>query len=119
MLIIGLIMVLPIAFIAFAIFTMPRQNILYRFFNASLAENALTAFLILPVEFTWVRIIAKFGILGKNLRNRHFPYIISVAIFLTAAVSAVIIFQNNRSTDITCINVGDLVSLVSVHLYKS
>lgn len=97
MLIIGLIMILPIAFIAFAIFTMPRQNILYRFFNASLAENALTAFLILPVEFTWVRIIAKFGILGKNLRNRHFPYIISVAIFLTAAVSAVIIFQNNRS----------------------
>lgn len=101
MILIGIIMILPFALIATAIFTMPRQNILYRFFNASFLENALIACLIIPVEFTWVRIASKLGIFGKNLRNKHFPYILSVIIFLTGTVSAVIIFQNNYQQRLT------------------
>ncbi len=95
MVVIGLIMILPFALMAFAIFTMPRQNILFRFFNASFLENALISCLIMPVEFTWVRIAVRLGLFGKHMKRRHFPYIISIGLFLTAAVSAVIIFQNN------------------------
>ncbi|MBQ4496349.1 MAG: hypothetical protein II973_02470 [Spirochaetaceae bacterium] len=101
MVVIGLIMILPFALMAVAIFTMPRQNILFRFFNASFAENALIACLIIPVEFTWVRIAVRLGLFGKHMRRKHFPYIISIGLFLTAAVSAVIIFQNNAQQRIT------------------
>ena len=101
MVLIGFIMILPFALMAVAIFTMPRQNILLRFFNASFLENAMIACLIIPVEFAWVRIAARLGIFGKNYKHKHFPYAISVAIFLTASLSAVIIFQNSSQQRIT------------------
>ena len=101
MVLIGFIMILPFVLMAVAIVMMPRQNILFRFFNATFAENALIACLIIPAEFTWVRIAARLGIFGRNHKHKHFPYVISVAIFLTASLSAVIIFQNSSQQRIT------------------
>ena len=98
MIIIAFLMLVPFSAFAYAIFTMPRQNILYRFFNASFAENALIACLIIPIEFTWVRIAVKLKIFGKNHKKNRFPYIISISIFLTTIISAVIIAQGFYQT---------------------
>lgn len=101
MILISILMILPFISFAYAVLAMPRQNILYRFFNASFAENALIACLILPVEFSWIRIAVKLGIFGKKYKKGKFPYFIAIGFLIAIAVSAGVIgysFLQNRIT---------------------
>ncbi|MCQ2594286.1 MAG: hypothetical protein MJ196_03395 [Treponemataceae bacterium] len=93
----GIMLLLPFSLLLNVAFTMPRQNILYRFFYSSLMDNFLLACLILPVEFAWMRVIVHIGSFGRE-RKIRFPFI-AIGVLSVCVAAILYIFANTAAQE--------------------
>ncbi len=93
----GIMLLLPFSLLVNVAFTMPRQNILYRFFYSSLADNFFMACLFLPVEFAWMRVIVRIGSFGRE-RKIRFPFI-AIGVLSVCAAAILFILANTAAQE--------------------
>ncbi|MBP5330116.1 MAG: hypothetical protein J6Y75_09505 [Spirochaetaceae bacterium] len=70
-------LLLTLTYIPFiiSIHNLPHDLIYFRFINASVYENLIIAFFLVPIEFMWIRILVRLRLIGNNARF-SFPFII-------------------------------------------
>lgn len=95
LLIFGFLMVMPFTPFLAIFFSIHRDAMLYQFFDATLTENLLIALLVLPAEFTWMRIIVQFKLFGKNAKS-NFPVLITVASFILLCTICFLLFSPHK-----------------------
>lgn len=76
--------VITLTFVPFilSLSRIPHETIYLRFANASLYENILIAFLLVPMEFMWIRILVRLRLFGNKARF-SFPFIIATVILIS------------------------------------
>ena len=96
-------LLLTLTYIPFfiSIHNIPHDLIYFRFINASVYDNLLIAFFLVPIEFMWIRILVRLRLIGNNARF-SFPFIIVTVILLSAGgiAGAYFIKPTEQETDI-------------------
>ena len=105
--------VLTLTFVPFFVFIshIPHESIYLHFSNASLYENLLLAFLLVPIEFMWIRILVRLRLFGNKARF-SFPFIITIVVLISSAGILTSFLVKPKQSEIQRTAVTDCTDLI-------